>query len=344
MTSRYKEAGVDIDAGNEFVKKITPHVKKTYRPDVLAGVGGFAAHVLLKLDGIEEPVLVSSTDGVGTKLKIAKELGRFDTIGIDLVAMCVNDILTSGAKPIFFLDYFAVEKLSPDEHSNIIKGIADGCKYAGCSLIGGETAELPGIYQKGDFDLAGFAVGVIDRRKIIDGSNISIENVIIGISSSGLHSNGYSLVRKVIHENGLSLDKTYSGLKKPLGEVLITPTKIYVSLVKNLIHDFNLLGIAHITGGGLIENIPRILPSSCKASISVGSWERPDVFDFIQRYGKIEEQEMRRVFNLGIGMVIVVKPNEAPDIIQRVESFGEHAFIIGEITPRGKGEPSILLE
>lgn len=344
MTNRYKEAGVDIDAGGEFVKRIIPLVEETYRPDVLAGIGGFAAHTLLNLEGIGEPVLVSSTDGVGTKLKIAQELNRYDTIGIDLVAMCVNDILCSGARPLFFLDYFAVEKLKPAEHSEIVKGIAEGCRRAGCSLIGGETAELPGIYQKDDFDLAGFVVGIIDRRKIIDGSSISIGNVIIGISSSGAHSNGYSLIRKIIRDNGLSLNMIYDGFNKTLGDLLIAPTKVYVPLIQNLIRDFNLFGIAHITGGGLVENIPRILPSSCKANIALGSWERPRLFDFLQSCGGIEELEMRRVFNLGIGMVIIASPTDAPDIVQRVESFGDDAFIIGEITEREKGEPAIVVE
>lgn len=344
MAKTYKEAGVDIDAGNEFVKKIIPHVKSTYRPEVLSGVGGFAAHVALHLDGIEEPVLVSSTDGVGTKLKIAQKMNIFNTIGIDLVAMCVNDICCSGAKPLFFLDYFAMESLKPDEHSEIVIGIANGCKIAECALIGGETAELPGIYQKGDFDLAGFAVGLIDRKKIIDGSSIGIGDVIIGIGSSGIHSNGYSLVRKIIEDSGLKLSDEVEGTGKTFGELALEPTKIYTGLIQKLIRDFEILGIAHITGGGLLENVPRILPAGCMARISLNSWERPEIFKLLQKAGEVEEREMQRVFNLGIGMVIIIQAEQAMDICDRIRSLGESAVVIGEIEGRDKGGAQTILE
>lgn len=344
MGKTYKDAGVDIDAGDEFVDKIIPHVKSTYKPEILSGVGGFAAHVALNLDGIEEPVIVSSTDGVGSKLKVAQQMNRFDTIGIDLVAMCVNDIGCSSARPLFFLDYFAVEKLKPTEHSEIIKGITTGCKMAGCSLIGGETAELPGIYQKDDFDLAGFAVGIIDRKKIIDGSSISIGNTIIGVASSGIHSNGYALVRKVCKDAKLDLCSNFGDSKKTLGELLLTPTKIYTGLINNLTRDFDILGIAHITGGGIVGNLPRILPEECQAQVSLSAWERPAIFDLLQKNGEIDEEEMRRVFNLGIGLILIVKADRTIDICERIRSFGETAYVIGEIAKRGKGEPEIILE
>ncbi len=344
MTTTYKEAGVDIDKGNEFIKKIAPHVKATYKPEVLAGVGGFAAHLALNLEEIREPVLVTGTDGVGTKLKIAQTLNRFDTIGIDLVAMCVNDICCSGAKPLFFLDYFAVEKLDPDTHSEIVRGIATGCQEADCSLVGGETAELPGIYQSGDFDLAGFAVGIIDRSKIVDGSSIGIGNTIIGIPSSGFHSNGYSLVRKVIADNTIDLSKTIDGMQESLGEAILKPTTIYTPLVQHLMRDFSIHGIAHITGGGLIENIPRILPEGCQSRLSLSSWERPPIFSYIQKMGDIPEDEMRRVFNLGIGLAIIVPASESVEVCERIRSLGETPAVIGEITERAKGEPHIVLE
>jgi len=344
MTTTYKQAGVDIDKGNEFIKKIAPHVKATYKPEVLAGVGGFAAHLALNLEEIREPVLVTGTDGVGTKLKIAQAMNRFDTIGIDLVAMCVNDICCSGAKPLFFLDYFAVEKLDPDAHSEIVKGIAAGCQEADCSLVGGETAELPGIYQPGDFDLAGFAVGIIDRSKIVDGSDISIGNTIIGIPSSGFHSNGYSLVRKVIADNAIDLGKTIDGMDESLGKAFLKPTTIYASLIQHLMRDFSIHGIAHITGGGLIENIPRVLPESCQARLSLSSWERPTIFTYLQKMGNITEDEMQRVFNLGIGLAIIVPAPESVEICERMRSLGETPAIIGEITKREADEPHIVLE
>lgn len=327
----YKESGVDIEVGDQFIKKILPIVKSTYKPEVLAGVGGFAAHTALNLDGIDEPVIVSSTDGVGTKLKIAQKLGKYNTIGIDLVAMCVNDISCSGAKPLIFLDYFAVDKLEPECHSEIVRGIAEGCKIAGCALVGGETAEMPGIYQKGDFDLAGFAVGIVDRKKIIDGSNISIGNTIIGIESSGIHSNGYSLVRNVLDDT--DIDESH-----------LCPTRIYSKLITNIVRDFEIHGIAHITGGGLIENVPRILPEKTQARIELNSWERPQIFTTIQKKGNVPEKEMQRVFNLGIGMVLIVPAEKSIETCERIRSLGEKAHVIGEITERTKEEPPAVLE
>jgi phosphoribosylformylglycinamidine cyclo-ligase len=344
MSNKYRESGVDIVAGDEFVEKILPYAKATYRPDVLSGIGGFAAHVALDPDGMECPVIVSSTDGVGTKLKLAAELGVLDTIGIDLVAMCVNDVCCSGARPLFFLDYFAAGKLVPTVHSRIIKGIADGCRIAGCSLVGGETAELPGIYHGSDFDLAGFSVGVVDRRRIIDGSGISAGNTIIGIASSGVHSNGYSLVRKICADKKLDLSADFSHTGKTLGEVLLMPTKIYSGIVQKLCRDFAISGIAHITGGGLVGNVPRILPKRCQARISLASWERPEIFAFLQKMGNVSEAEMQRVFNLGIGMAVIIPASLTLDICGALRTLGEIAHVIGEIAERGGSEPEIVVE
>ena len=344
MSTTYKDAGVDIDAGNEFVKKIVPEVKSTYTPEVLTGVGGFAAHFAPNLEGISNPILVPATDGVGTKLKIAQKLNKFNTIGIDLVAMCVNDICCSGARPLFFLDYFAVESLKPEEHSKIVKGVAEGCRISGCALVGGETAELPGIYQRGDFDLAGFSVGIVDKDKIIDGSKIKAGNKVIGIASSGVHSNGYSLVRKICADNNLDFDLKLEGTDKKLGETLLQPTKIYTPIVQDLLKDFELLGIAHITGGGLVENVPRILPDNVKAIIKIDSWERPQIFKFLQEVGNVEEDEMQRVFNLGIGLVIIVDSEAAGSVLNKITSLGEEARIIGEIINRNVNEQQTILE
>lgn len=338
MPKTYKDAGVNIDAGNDFVERIKPVVKATYKSDVLSGVGGFAAHVALHTEGMSEPTLVASTDGVGTKLLIAKQMDKFDTIGIDLVAMCVNDICCSGARPLFFLDYFAMGSLKPAEHCEIIKGIAEGCKMAGCSLIGGETAELPGIYKKDDFDLAGFAVGIVDRKEIIDGSNISIGNTVIGVASSGVHSNGYSLVRKILKDAKVELSDELKGTGKTIGEAILEPTLIYTSLVQNLQKEFKLLGIAHITGGGLVENVPRILAKSCAAKLDGSSWERPAIFKLLQQLGDVQETEMQRVFNLGIGLVLVVPATSAPDICDRIHSMGMDGRVIGEIVKRTGNE------
>lgn len=328
----YKDAGVDIESGNQFVKMIKPLVKATFRPEVIADIGGFGGLFSLNTSKYKNPVLVSGTDGVGTKLKIAFQADRHDTIGIDLVAMCVNDIVVQGAEPLFFLDYFATAKLDPERGAQVVKGIAEGCSIAGCALVGGETAEMPGFYSFGEYDLAGFAVGVVDRDNLIDGSSITVGNKLIGIASSGLHSNGYSLARKVIFDKlGLSVRDEMPGLGKTVAEELLTPTRIYVKTILNLLRDFRINGIAHITGGGLLENVPRILPNGCKAIISKNSWVMGDIFSIIQSAGNIDEAEMYRTFNCGIGMVLVVPENEAEEVLIRLSGLNERAFVIGEV-------------
>ncbi|ACM21126.1 phosphoribosylformylglycinamidine cyclo-ligase [Geotalea daltonii FRC-32] len=328
----YKDAGVDIDAGNTFVKLIKPLVKATSRPEVLADIGGFGGLFSLSSGKYKNPVLVSGTDGVGTKLKIAFLADRHDTIGIDLVAMCVNDIIVQGAEPLFFLDYLATAKLYPGKGAAIIKGVAEGCLQAGCALIGGETAEMPGFYAGDEYDMAGFTVGVVERDKIIDGSSITVGDKLIGLASSGLHSNGYSLARKVIMDvMGLGINDTIPGLDKSVADELLTPTRIYVKSILNLLRDFTIHGIAHITGGGLLENIPRILPNGCKAVVDKTTWQVPEIFKLIQNAGNIEEQEMFRTFNCGIGMVLSVPEKEVEEILIRLSGLNETAFVIGEI-------------
>jgi len=328
----YKDAGVDIDAGNRFVEMIKPLVKSTMRPEVLTDIGGFGGLFSLNTEKYKNPTLVSGTDGVGTKLKLAFMLDKHDTVGIDLVAMCVNDIIVQGAEPLFFLDYFATGKLSPEKAAEVVKGIATGCKMAGCALIGGETAEMPGMYPEGEYDLAGFTVGVVDRDNLIDGSSIHEGDVLIGLASSGLHSNGYSLARKIVIENlNLPLDQPAKGMDLPLGELLMTPTKIYVKSILNLIRDFTIKGMAHITGGGLLENIPRVLPKHCKAVLVKGSWHIPPLFDLLRDGGNIDELEMYRTFNNGIGMVLIANKDDADDILSRLQGLGETASIIGSI-------------
>lgn len=328
----YKDAGVDIDSGNTFVKMIKPLVKSTYRPEVIADLGGFGGLFSLNMTKYRQPVLVSGTDGVGTKLKLAFMADKHDTVGIDLVAMCVNDIIVQGAEPLFFLDYLATGRLEPEKAAEIVKGIANGCSQAGCSLIGGETAEMPGFYSDGEYDLAGFSVGVVDRDSIIDGSSITVGNKLIGIASSGLHSNGYSLARKVFLEMmGLKIDSVLPGLGTTLGEALLAPTRIYVKTILNLLRDFRINGIAHITGGGLLENVPRILPHGCNAVIHRNSWMIPPLFLVLQQGGSIEDMEMFRTFNCGIGMVLAVPENDADEVLLRLSGLNETAFIIGEI-------------
>ncbi|SEA65592.1 phosphoribosylformylglycinamidine cyclo-ligase [Desulfuromusa kysingii] len=330
----YKEAGVDIDAGNHFVNLIKPLVKQTSRPEVLADIGGFGGLFSLNSNKYKRPTLVAATDGVGTKLKLAFMLDQHDSIGIDLVAMCVNDIIVQGAEPLFFLDYLATAKLSPEKAVEVVKGIVEGCKQANCALLGGETAEMPGMYSGGEYDLAGFSVGIVDNDKIIDGSSITKGDLIIGISSSGLHSNGFSLARRILIEKmQLDMASQPDGLDQTLGQALLTPTKIYVKSILNLIRDFNIKGIAHITGGGLLENIPRVLPQQCKAIIKRDSWEKPAVFELIREGGHIPEEEMYRTFNYGIGMALIVSPAEADDVIGRLAGLGEEACLIGEIAP-----------
>lgn len=328
----YKEAGVDIEAGNRFVDLIKPLVKSTTRPEVLTDIGGFGGLFALNREKYRNPVLVSSTDGVGTKLKLAFQLGRHDTVGIDLVAMCVNDIVVQGAEPLFFLDYLGTGKLSPEDAAEIIKGIAAGCKEAGCALIGGETAEMPGFYAAGEYDLAGFTVGVVDRDRIIDGSSIQVGDSLIGIASNGLHSNGYSLARKIVEqrvEGGLQA--TFDELEGTLGETMLTPTRIYVKTVLNLLRDFEIRGMAHITGGGLLENLPRILPHHCRAIIHRDAWAKPFIFELLREKGNLQEREMFTTFNYGIGMVLAVPRETVDDVLTRLNGLNEEAFQIGEI-------------
>ena len=333
----YKDAGVDIDAGNHFVELIKPLVKQTSRPEVLTDIGGFGGLFTLNDSKYKRPTLVAATDGVGTKLKLAFMLDKHDTVGIDLVAMCVNDIIVQGAEPLFFLDYLATAKLAPEQAVEVIKGIAEGCKQANCALLGGETAEMPGMYTGGEYDLAGFSVGVVDNDKIIDGSTIATGDQIIGIASTGLHSNGFSLARKIFLETlHLDLASQPDELDHPLGQELLTPTRIYVKSILNLIKTFEIKGIAHITGGGLLENIPRILPHHCKAVINKGSWEKPAIFELLRQGGNIPEDEMYRTFNYGIGMVLVVSPEDTEDIIGRLAGLGDKAYLIGEIAKAEK--------
>ncbi|MHC1697872.1 MAG: phosphoribosylformylglycinamidine cyclo-ligase [Geobacteraceae bacterium] len=340
----YKDAGVDIDSGNSFVKMIKPLVKATYRPEVIADLGGFGGLFSLNSSKYRQPVLVSGTDGVGTKLKLAFLADKHDTVGIDLVAMCVNDIIVQGAEPLFFLDYLATGRLVPEKASEIVKGIAQGCSMAGCALIGGETAEMPGFYSEGEYDLAGFAVGVVERDNIIDGSSITVGNKLIGITSNGLHSNGYSLARKVLFDiMGLEINSPLPGLQSTVADELLTPTRIYVKTVLNLLRDFRINGIAHITGGGLLENVPRILPNGCKAIIAKDSWEAPPIFPLLQQGGGIEEMEMFRTFNCGIGMVLVVPDKEAEEVLIRLSGLNEQAFVIGEVAKCDAGGECVEL-
>ncbi|MSM38371.1 MAG: phosphoribosylformylglycinamidine cyclo-ligase [Geobacter sp.] len=342
MGVTYKDAGVDIDAGNTFVKMIKPLVKATSRPEVIADIGGFGGLFSLNTNKYKNPVLVSGTDGVGTKLKLAFMADKHDTVGIDLVAMCVNDIVVQGAEPLFFLDYLATGKLLPEKAAEIVKGISAGCVQAGCALIGGETAEMPGFYADGEYDIAGFTVGVVDRDNIIDGSSITVGDRLIGIASSGLHSNGYSLARKVIFEHlGLGIDSQLPGLGKSVGEELLTPTRIYVKSVLNLMRDFHVHGIAHITGGGLLENIPRILPHKCKAMLHRQSWEIPPLFSLLQQGGNISDEEMFRTFNCGIGMVLAVPEKETEDILIRLSGLSEQAFVVGEVVKCEEGKECV---
>jgi phosphoribosylformylglycinamidine cyclo-ligase len=328
----YKDAGVDIDAGNELVERIKPLVKRTRRPEVIAGIGGFGGLFALPPGRYKEPVLVSGTDGVGTKLMLAQHLGVHDTIGIDLVAMCVNDVLVQGAEPLFFLDYFACGKLDNDVASAVIAGIAEGCLQAGAALIGGETAEMPDMYEPGEYDLAGFTVGAVERAEMIDGTAISEGDAIIGIASSGPHSNGYSLIRKVLERTG---DAQIDGV--PAAERLLAPTRIYVKPILALMNEMSVKGLAHITGGGITENIPRVLPKNLDAEIDTTTWQQGPVFDFLQEHGNIETAEMRRTFNCGVGMIVVVQANDAARAIDLLAKNGESAWQIGRIVT-GKQE------
>lgn len=333
----YQDAGVDIDAGNTAVELMKRHVQSTYRSEVIGDIGGFGGLFALNLKNISEPVLVSGTDGVGTKLRLAFMVDKHDTIGIDAVAMCVNDILVQGAEPLFFLDYLAVGKLDPDQAAQIVKGVADGCRQAGCALIGGETAEMAGFYPVGEYDIAGFAVGIVDRARMITGAQIKTGDVILGLPSSGLHSNGYSLVRKVCFDvQGLQPGDMIDVLGKTIGEELLTPTRIYVKAVKPLFSEYTIKGLVHITGGGFTENIPRVLPEGYGAVIRKGTWTIPPIFNLLQQWGNIPETEMYRTFNMGIGMIIVVSPEDAEAVTNNLAARGEQVYRIGEIISGAK--------
>jgi len=336
----YRDSGVDIDAGNRLIERIKPAVAKTRRPGVLAGLGGFGALFELPLEKYRQPVLVSGTDGVGTKLKLAVEAGLHDTIGIDLVAMCVNDIVVAGAEPLFFLDYYATGKLDLDVATAVIEGIARGCELAGAALVGGETAEMPGMYAGGDYDLAGFSVGIVEKSAILDGRAVTPGDAIIGLASSGPHSNGYSLIRRILEHSGSKLDDRLEG--KSLAEWLLAPTRIYVKPLLSLFSTLEVHALAHITGGGLTENLPRVLPDGCSAVIDTHAWQQSPVFDWLQENGNVQPQEMYRTFNCGIGMAVVVAADDAQAALEHLRAQGETASIIGHIE-QGDGAPAVTL-
>lgn len=329
MGYTYKDSGVDIQAGNEAVERIKPAVARTFRPEVIGGLGGFGGLFRLDVKKYPDPVLVSGTDGVGTKLRLAFQMDKHDTIGQDAVAMCVNDILVQGAEPLFFLDYLAVGKLVPEKVARIVEGIAAGCELAGCALIGGETAEMPGFYDEEEYDIAGFAVGVVNRDRLVDGADIREGDILLGLKSSGLHSNGFSLVRKIFSR--YPLDKVFPELGKSLGEVLITPTRIYVRPVLALLEKVRIHGMVHITGGGLTENIPRILPRGLGAEIHTGSWEVPPVFRLVQKTGEVDPDEMFRTFNMGIGYVLVIHPEDEKEVREILAAQDEIPVKIGRV-------------
>ncbi|OMF92482.1 phosphoribosylformylglycinamidine cyclo-ligase [Paenibacillus sp. FSL R7-0337] len=333
MSEAYKKAGVDIAAGNEAVERMKKHVKRTYRPEVMTELGGFGALFGLNKDKYEEPVLVSGTDGVGTKLKIAFAADRHDTIGIDAVAMCVNDIVVQGAEPLFFLDYLACDKVVPEKIEAIVAGIAEGCHQAGCALIGGETAEMPGMYAAGEYDIAGFTVGVADKAKLVTGSDIAPGDTVIGLASSGIHSNGFSLVRKLLlEEDGYGLDEVVPELGAPLADVLLAPTRIYVKPLLALLEQLPVKGMAHITGGGFIENIPRVLPDNVNVEINYGSWPIQPVFSLMQSKGQVSNRDMFTTFNMGVGLVLVVAEADGERALELLKASGEEAYRIGTVT------------
>jgi phosphoribosylformylglycinamidine cyclo-ligase len=332
VSEAYKQAGVDIDAGNEAVERMKKHVKRTFRPEVLADLGGFGGLFALN-NKYENPILVSGTDGVGTKLKLAFALDKHDTIGIDAVAMCVNDIIVQGAEPLFFLDYLATGKLVPSQIESIVAGISEGCVQSGCALIGGETAEMPGMYTDGEYDIAGFAVGIVDRSKLIDGSKIKSGDVILGLASSGVHSNGFSLVRHLLLETkGYKLDQNFDELGGTLGETLLTPTRLYVKQILNVMNEVEIKGLVHITGGGFTENIPRVLPANVNAHVVGGTWPVLPIFQMMQREGNITDSDMYKTFNMGIGMVVIVDAADAEKTKAAFEAQGETVYTIGQVT------------
>jgi len=329
----YREAGVNIDAGNELIERIKPAIKSTHREGCIGSIGGFGGLFELPLDRYRNPLLVSGTDGVGTKLKLAIELDEYDGIGIDLVAMCANDIAVLGAEALYFLDYYATGQLDVEHAERVIAGIAAGCRQAGCALIGGETAEMPGVYQSPDFDLAGFCVGIVEKDRVIDGSRVAAGNRLIALASSGPHSNGYSLIRKIVEIAAADLAQDCGG--QSLGQALITPTRIYVKNLLALANACQINAIAHITGGGLVDNIPRVLPENLSAKIDLSSWDMPAVFDWLQRAGNIEALEMMRTFNCGVGMVLAIDAELEQQCLRQLESLGETAWVIGEVIERG---------
>jgi phosphoribosylformylglycinamidine cyclo-ligase len=336
----YRDAGVDIDAGDALVERIKPFARRTMRPEVLAGIGGFGGLVEIGAR-YREPVLVSGTDGVGTKLKVAFALGRHDTVGIDLVAMSVNDILVQGAEPLFFLDYYACGKLDVDVAATVVAGIAAGCEQAGCALIGGETAEMPGMYVDGEYDLAGFAVGVVEKSRIVDGRGIAAGDVVIGLASSGPHSNGFSLIRRIVERSAGGLATPFAGAT--VGDALIAPTRIYVKPLLALMAALPVKGMAHITGGGLVENVPRMLPDGVAAHLEHARWQRPAIFDWLQREGNVADAEMHRVFNCGIGMTVVVAERDADAALASLAAHGERASAIGRIVARAPGAAATVV-
>ena len=337
----YRDAGVDIEAGDARVEQSKPYAKRTMRPEVLGGIGGFGSLFAVPKK-FKEPILVSGTDGVGTKLKLAFELNKHDTVGIDLVAMSVNDILVQGAEPLFFLDYFACGKLEVGTAAQVIKGIAAGCEQSGCALVGGETAEMPGMYPAGEYDLAGFAVGCVDKANIIDGKSIAAGDVVLGLASSGAHSNGYSLIRKIISKSGIDFESDFHGRK--FKDVVMAPTKVYVKSLLKLIEALPIKGMAHITGGGLTENVPRVLPQGLTAEIQKNSWTLPQLFQWLQAQGNISDVEMHKTFNCGIGMVVIVDKAHALQAAQILAASGEQVFTLGHIRAQNAGEaPTIVV-
>ncbi len=336
----YKDAGVDIDAGNALVENIKGAVKRTTRPEVMGGLGGFGSVCQLPT-GYKEPVLVAGTDGVGTKLRLAIDLNKHDTVGVDLVAMCVNDLIVQGAEPLFFLDYYATDKLDVDVASAVVSGIADGCVMSGCALVGGETAEMPGMYHPGDYDIAGFCVGVAEKSRLLDGSQVTSGDQLIALASSGPHSNGYSLIRKVLEVNQTDTNEIYKG--KSIADHLIEPTKIYVKSILNLLKEVDVHALSHITGGGFWENIPRVLPENAQAVIDGSSWQWPDIFHWLQQNGNITEHEMYRTFNCGVGMIIVVPANKVEQSLSILNSQGETAWHIGAIDTLPSGAEQVII-
>ena len=334
----YKDAGVDIDAGNALVERIKHIAKKTKRPEVMGGLGGFGGLCEIPA-GYKQPVLVSGTDGVGTKLRLAMDLNRHDTIGIDLVAMCVNDLIVAGAEPLYFLDYYATGKLNVDTATAVVSGIGKGCELSGCALVGGETAEMPGMYHGEDYDLAGFCTGVVEKSEIIDGSKVKTGDVLLGVASSGPHSNGYSLIRKIIELTNADLDQDLDG--RPLKDALMEPTRIYVKSVLQLIKDVQVNALSHITGGGLLENIPRVLPQNSKAIIDKSSWQLPAVFQWLQEQGNVDPVEMYRTFNCGVGLVICVPAEQQQQALQSLADNGENAWVIGTIATAAENEEQV---